>query len=68
MFDQEFSVKSFNEGPKYEYKFNFEPTPLKDNGCIFECPFNSPLEFSVPEMVRSYENELTFDFDLSQSP
>lgn len=68
MFSEENLFRSYDENRGLEYNFNFDTTPLKTAQGNFEQSFNLPLEYSFPELVRSYENELTYDVDFSVSP
>jgi len=69
MFLDDFAFKNTHqEGQNFECKFEFGPQLIKDSRDFIEDPFNFALEFSSPEDVRSYQNELNFEFDLSASP
>ena len=68
MFSEENPFRSLEESRGLEYNFNFDTTPMKAAQDNNELSFNSPLEYSFPEPVRSYKNELTYDINFSVSP
>ena len=62
------SFKLQDENRNLEYIFNFDSTPQKIALWKIEPSFNFPLEYSFPELIRSFKNEESAWFEFTDSP
>ena len=68
IFLNDFEFKNIHtDEVKDEIKFKFDPEPSKDARDLLENPFNFNFEYELPEVAKSYNDEFSFDFELTPS-